>query len=626
MRCAVLLLVGACAGSQVSDQHQPNMGKLLPATLEADRPIKGEARAVHVRVWVDAGVRASKHWKEDIGDQLDYASQLLSPLVGMRLTIDSIKDWDRTGDLSEAMRQLTAADKGADVTWVIGYTSSLEGASQAMIQLGEAAPLGKHVVVRWWSENAENEKLIARLPDLKLAQRTEIIGAHRRHKQTVVLLHMLAATLGAIAETDPAWIQHPTYSPKQSTFSDRNRELIKLALEDRLDGGSEQTMAKKLLEAIEKSQWGGWIPTDHDTVVATLHNVLESAKAGKTAADVPAAALEQFNRIRELARQSQAGEALIELDNLLAAYPGNAAMHQLKCEIMIAQRPDKPAPKLPKAAPPKDPPKDAKPIGIADPATRAACAHAAELAPGDPAPHILVAEALVRAGDASGARAELEKAEDKVGNVQTNQIDAWRRVIGIYLGMGALTWTEAAIEKAKLDSKDPAAAQVAQTRARYGVPRGTKFVKPEDEAALVKATRDALDLIYASKFGDAATALAKAEKRWPNAPGLWAARCDLAFRQKQLDAAHAACQRALAADPDDSWALYLSGVIAFRDTSPAGTRTGIEKLRAAIAKDPDLGQAWRALGKALAERAKDRAAFEALAKDYQAKFGQALPP
>jgi predicted Zn-dependent protease len=158
------------------------------------------------------------------------------------------------------------------------------------------------------------------------------------------------------------------------------------------------------------------------------------------------------------------------------------------------------------------------------------------------------------------------------------------------------------------------------------VPRGTKFVKPEDEAALVKATRDALDLIYASKFGDAATALAKAEKRWPNAPGLWAARCDLAFRQKQLDAAHAACQRALAADPDDSWALYLSGVIAFRDTSPAGTRTGIEKLRAAIAKDPDLGQAWRALGKALAERAKDRAAFEALAKDYQAKFGQALPP
>src|SRR5262249_14319544 len=156
------------------------------------------------------------------------------------------------------------------------------------------------------------------------------------------------------------------------------------------------------------------------------------------------------------------------------------------------------------------------------------------------------------------------------------------------LGMGALTWTEAAIEKAKLDAKDPASAQVAQTRARYGVPRGTKVVKPEDEAALVKATRDALDLVYASKFGDAATALAKAEKRWPGAPGLWAARCDLAFRQKQLDAAHAACQRALAADPDESWALYLSGVIAFRDTSPSGTRVGIEKLRAAIAKDPDL--------------------------------------
>jgi tetratricopeptide (TPR) repeat protein len=630
MRCAVLLFVGACAGSQISDQHAPNMGKLLPATLEADRPIKGEARAVHVRVWVDAGVRATKHWKEDIGDQLDYASQLLSPLVGARLQVDAIKDWDRTGDLAEAMRQLTAADKGDDITWVIGYTSALDSASQAMVQLGEAAPLGKHVVVRWWAENAENEKLIAKLPDLKIAQRTEIIGAHRRHKQTVVLLHMLAATLGAIAETDPAWIQHPTYSPKQSTFSDRNRELIKLALEDRLDGGSDQTMAKKLLEAIEKAPWGGWIPTDHDTVVAALHNVLESAKAGKTAADVPAAALEQFNRIRELARQGQGGEAMIELDNLLAAYPGNPAMHQLKCEIMIAARPDKPAPTLVKGTPPKapakNPPKDpAKPIGIADPATRAACAHASELAPGDPTPHIVVAEALVRAGDVVGARAELEKAETKVGNVQTNQADAWRRVIGIYLGMGSLTWTEEALDKAKLD-KEPAAAQVAQTRARYGVRRGSKLVKPEDEAVLVKSIRDALDLIYASKFGDAATAIAKAERRWPGAPGLLAARCDLAFRQKELDAARAACQRALAADPDESWALYLSGVIAFRDTSPAGTRLGIEKLRAAIAKDPDLGQAWRALGKALAERAKDQAAFDALAKDYQAKFGQALPP
>jgi len=66
-------------------------------------------------------------------------------------------------------------------------------------------------------------------------------------------------------------------------------------------------------------------------------------------------------------------------------------------------------------------------------------------------------------------------------------------------------------------------------------------------------------------------------------------------------------------------------VIAFKDTSVAGTKNGIEKLKKAIAIDPDLGQAWRTLAKAYS-RAKDQAALDKLGKDYAAKFGQPLPP
>ena len=65
---------------------------------------------------------------------------------------------------------------------------------------------------------------------------------------------------------------------------------------------------------------------------------------------------------------------------------------------------------------------------------------------------------------------------------------------------------------------------VAQTRARYGVPRGTKLVAPEHEAALVTAVKKGLELVYASKYGEAEKSLAVAEKRWPGAPGLLAAR------------------------------------------------------------------------------------------------------
>lgn len=602
MRWAQLLAVAlcACGGPKLQERSSADMVKHLPSTLEAQRPRDGDPRTVKVRVYADAGARAQPKWKEEIADQIDYASQLLTPLLGARLSIDAVKEWTRAGEPHAALQVLTELDRGDDVAWVIGYIAPGDAASKAMPELGFAEPLGRHVIVRAWAEKQETGALASVLPDLKEAERVEVIAAHRRHKQAAVLLHMLATTLGAIAETDPTWLKHPIYAPKMIGFSERNRELLQLALDDRLAAGTAQTAAKKLIDAIEKAPWGGWIAADQEQVVKRLRNVLDAARAGKTAADVPPAAYDQYTRIQELARQGKTQDALAELDNLLTAYPGNAAMHQLRCEIHL------------------------RTPGVADRRTRTACARASEVAPGDPSPHLAVGEALWKAGDLVGARTELASAETKIGNLPSGGTGAWRRVIGTYQAMGALTWTEAAIAKAKLEG-DPVAQQVAQIRARYGVPRGTKTVAPDQEAALVAAVRGALDLIYAGNFGEAEQQLGMAERRWPNAAGLGGARCDLAFRTNQIEAARAACARAIAADPDASWALYLAGVIAMRDTSAAGTATGIARLKKAIAVDPELGQAWRTLAKAYV-RAKDKPALEQLGKDYAAKFGQQLPP
>src|SRR6185503_15911690 len=81
--------------------------------------------------------------------------------------------------------------------------------------------------------------------------------------------------------------------------------------------------------------------------------------------------------------------------------------------------------------------------------------------------------------------------------------------------------------------------------------------------------------------------------------------------------------RALAADPDDSFALYLSAILAFKSDDAASTQAGITRLKHAIEVDPDLGQAWRALGKAY-ERAHDEPARADLAKRYEEKFKQPL--
>jgi tetratricopeptide (TPR) repeat protein len=590
---AVLVLV-SCGGPQLKE-HDADLSKLAPATLQAERPRDGDPRTVKIRVYADAGVRARDKWKDEIAEQIDYASQLFTPLLGASLAIEATKDWNRTGDPKQALTELQALDKGDDVTFVVGYVTANDTATKVMSDLGASQALGRHIIVRAWAEEPETAALSSSLPDLKEAERGELIASHRRHKQTVVLLHHLAVSLGAIAETDPTWIAHPSYSPKQHGFAERTRELMTIGIDQRLAENPDQEIAKKLLESIEKSEWGGWIASDKEVRASLLRNIIDAGKAGKTANDIPPAALDHITKVRQLAKGGDTATALSDLDNLLTAYPGNASMHQLKCEIMLA-----------------------KP-GVADPKTRAACARVSELAPGDPMPHIAVGEALLRAKDAKGARAELVLAEGKIGNLPVGAEDVWRRVIAMYKGMEALTWAEEAIAKAKLE-KDPLALEIATTRTRYGIPRNSK-VKPEQEAALVAAVKGANSLINASKYGEAEKTLALADKSWPNAPGVATMRCSLGFQMGQIDSARAACNKALSLDPNTSWALYMAAVIALRDAS--GTKAGIEKLEKAIKVDPDLGQAWRALAKAYA-RAGNKAALDQLAIDYQARFNQPL--
>ena len=629
-----------CGGSQVvNEKPKADVTKSLPATLEATHAKSGDPRPLHVHVYADTATRELPKWREEITDQLDYAGQLLSPMLGVRLTVDAIKDWDHNGsDPREGLKALAALEPKPDdeTVWVIGYIKPADTAQKSLDELGSSELLGRYVVVRSWAEKPEIAALAVVIPELNDAQRTEVITAHKRHKQTVILLHQLAKSLGAIDEADPSWLGHPLYSSKQNTFSERGRDLMQLAIDARLGGSANPAIAHDLLEAISKGEWGGWIPNDKEAVTQTLRNIIDATKAGKTVADVPPAAYEQFDRARELAKRGDFTQALRELDNVMSAYPGNSTMQEAKCEILIA-KPLHAAPPArlppPTATPPKGqlrpsaPPPVVPPdhLGVTDKAARQACARVTELAPGDPSPHLAVGEALAQLPkpDLAGARAELVLAAAKITNLKAGQPEAWQKLVTIYAAMGALTWTEEALAVSKLEN-NPVAKETAQLRVRYGIAKNTKIVKPEAEGALLAATREASAMIGTGKMAESERTLATAERKWPNAPGLAATRCDLHFRQSQIEAARAACNRALAVDPDESWALYLGGVLALKDTSASGTKAGVDKLKHAITVDPELGQAWRALAKAY-DRAKDQQAHDVLATQYLAKFGQALP-
>ena len=219
-----------------------------------------------------------------------------------------------------------------------------------------------------------------------------------------------------------------------------------------------------------------------------------------------------------------------------------------------------------------------------------------------------------------GARAELAIAASKIPNLPNAQGDAWRR-----LATAISVWPRSRSPKTRSRRASSTAIRCSprslRDRARYGAPKGA--LKPDVEGAAVTATKHALELVGSSKLGDASRAIGDAERRFPKAAGPATARCNLDLSQGAVEPARAACARALARDPDDSFALYLSAILAFRNDDAASTRAGIDKLKHAIEVDPDLGQAWRALGKGY-ERAHDDAAHAELAKRYQEKFKQSL--
>ncbi|HUC07491.1 MAG TPA: hypothetical protein VMR96_05325, partial [Solirubrobacterales bacterium] len=171
---ALSAVVSACGGSNSLAERRVAATRFLPSNLETTRPVEGDPRNAKIRIYTDAAVRALPRWKEDITEQVDYANQLLQPLVGVKLTIESFRDWERTGAPDDALRELAQLDKADDVAWVIGYVAPADAASTTMTALGDAQPLGHHVTVRAWAEKPEVEALAGRLPDAKDPERDEV--------------------------------------------------------------------------------------------------------------------------------------------------------------------------------------------------------------------------------------------------------------------------------------------------------------------------------------------------------------------------------------------------------------------------------------------------------------------
>lgn len=608
----VLAAVGCGRHNTLVQLERKGLSAAEPVPLEATKPWKKDPRDLKVRVWVDEDFRIQNvRWAKQIEEQIDEANQFLVPALGIRLIVDGQHKWDiRTTSqpMGDILAALEEKDEGKDVAWVIGFVSSLTIASVSFEELGMARPLGKHVILRGYADVDERRAFLQAFPRLDASERERVHQMRRRHKQTVVLIHEIAHTLGALHETDDGWIMHGAYSPQMSQLSDRGRELMQIALEEKTKPVLEQdvaALAGRMVGYLDANPWGGWVEEDRVELLTYLRAAMAAAPAGGSMAGrdipVPPAAHDQFQRAIGFARAGKTAEALAELEALVAAYPGTGEIRQAICEVHIGAS------------------------GPGSPAATTACERAAEISPDDARPYLARAEAFLRGGAPADAIAILPRAEERAGT----RVPMWDRIAELYQAMGAVTLAEAAAAKsvaaagAGAPTVHPIAEWAARTRARYGLPPdGARWkIKPADEGAFIAAVRELLDLVYADKIADAQKRAKEAEKKWKGAPGILAARCDLHLRKGDRGGAKRLCAQAIAAWKGAAWAHYLEGVIGLQERRDA---RAVASLRAAIAADPELGQAYRALGKALS-RTKDDAAWQKLAAEYQKKFGQTLP-
>ena len=210
---------------------------LRPAPIGAQSRASGPVRPLRVRVYADPEYQAqTPRWSERIREQIDRANATLETGFGVRLELEAPRTWkraDRFELLDKALEGLAAADPGADVDWVIGFAPALGFASAAHEQLGMGAVFGRHLVVRGMFSLEETRALETVLDKLPREERDALLRERRIHKETAVLLHEWAHTLGAFHEHVPGSLMSPMYEPSQSGFSPGIVRLLLVSLEQR---------------------------------------------------------------------------------------------------------------------------------------------------------------------------------------------------------------------------------------------------------------------------------------------------------------------------------------------------------------------------------------------------------
>jgi len=618
--------VAAACYKSPRDLQRDYAQSLRPAPIGGQSRPTGPVRSLGVRVYADPEYQAqTPRWSDRIRAQIDRADGAIEADFGVRLEVESIRTWkraERFESLEKALGDLATADGGADVDWVIGFAPALTFASAAHEQLGMAAVFGRHLVLRGMFSLEETRALETVLNQLPFEEREALLRERRLHKETAVLLHEWAHTLGAFHEHEPGSLMSPMYEPSQSGFSPPIVRLLRAALEQRnaRDGEGLSRWAAAYRDEV-RAATTIWDEATRDEALSIGERFFGSAAspdgqqsgaarepagpAERTGEAAPAAAgaerlsLADAQRLEDAARKARARDlagAAALLEPLRRRYPQDAHVQAFSCSLAQAREPTSPG-------------------------TLARCRAAARLPDAPVEIRLALAQILLDRNDRAGAAATLARTESALRDASAPP-QMWLALAQGYERAGNFSAAERAAGRARgQPGAKEIAAECARLRRLAALPKDAA-VAPESERDYVDAVLQAQQDVRSGRIDRARAAAKDLAAKFPAAPGADVIHCLLHGRARAFAAAKAVCESAMRAAPEAFFPRYFLGLIAgterrFRDAQTHLTR--------ALELDDGTYEPWASLA-SVDESLGETAALEELKARYRKRFGTELRP
>jgi hypothetical protein len=250
----LVLVLGACfvspvyhfgSGKSAKEAQHDMAADLTPPVLVADDERGGEVKVAHIRVWADDEYRAQNvHWERTFGDTLDYANEVLGPLLGMKLEAE-YHAWQHHAPgntLSQDLDELEQQDPGDGVVTVIGLTSSQGLTSATFEELGLASTPGNHMMLRGYADTEERAIFERYFEKLTPEEREHMYVARRRHKGAALLLHEFGHNLGAPHSVAADTLMYPIYSDHSAAFDPDSRTIMRARADQLLGRTTHEAM------------------------------------------------------------------------------------------------------------------------------------------------------------------------------------------------------------------------------------------------------------------------------------------------------------------------------------------------------------------------------------------------